>query len=150
MMFKTHLAFGFLVGLLLMPFLHPANQIAYIILVMLGAALSDIDHPESKIGRHFKILGFLFEHRGFFHSIFALPLVALIVYLITHNYLYALPILIGYLSHLLIDALTLEGVMLFHPFSNFRIRGFFRTGSFSEYIILLLLILFDALKLFKI
>ncbi|MCX6707917.1 MAG: metal-dependent hydrolase [Candidatus Woesearchaeota archaeon] len=152
MMFKTHIAFGFLVGLLLIQLWSPNNQILFIMAVLLGSALPDIDHPESKVGKKVKIAGFLFEHRGFFHSIFA----ALILYLVLLSFssfavysVYITGLVMGYLSHILIDAVTKEGIMPFHPLSRFRLNGFIRTGRVLEYIILAVLIAFDAWKLIK-
>ena len=152
MMFRTHVAFGFLVGLFLLQMWSPNNQILFMIMVLLGSALPDIDHPESKVGKRVKIIGFLFEHRGFFHSIFA----ALILYLVLLSFssfaaysVYITGLVMGYLSHILIDAITKEGIMPFHPLSRFRLNGFIRTGKVLEYIILVLLILFDAWKLVK-
>ena len=146
MMFKTHIAFGFLAGIIALPHLNPANQIFFICLVMLGALLPDIDHPQSKIGSKFKIVGFLFEHRGFFHSLLVIPLISLLIYYFTHSYTYILPVGIGYVSHLVSDAITKEGIMPFHPLSNFRLRGFVRTGGALEYLFFFAVFVFAAYR----
>ena len=145
-MFKTHVAFGFLAGIIALPHLNPGNQILFICFVMLGAMLPDIDHPQSKIGSKFKIIGFLFEHRGFFHSFLVIPLISLIIYYFTHSYTYILPIGIGYVSHLVSDAVTKEGIMPFHPISKFRVRGFVRTGGALEYIFFFAVAVFAAYR----
>ena len=67
MQFKTHLLFGMFLGLLVLPILNPNNSILFVMLVLIGSALPDIDHPNSKVGKWFKPIGWLFEHRGFFH-----------------------------------------------------------------------------------
>lgn len=152
MMFRTHIAFGFLVGLFLIQMWSPNNQILFIAMVLMGSALPDIDHPESKVGKRVKIIGLLFEHRGFFHSIFA----ALILYLVLLSFssfavysVYITGLVVGYLSHILIDAITREGIMPFHPLSRFRLNGPIHTGKIAEYIILVLLVVFDVWKLIK-
>ena len=149
MMFKTHLAFGFLVGLFSISHFHPSNQILFLVLVVFASILPDIDHPKSKLGKYFKPIGFLFEHRGFFHSLFVLPVIALLLYLLTKNFVYCLPILIGYSSHLITDMLTKEGIMPFHPLSRKAIRGFMYTGKGAEYILFIVLLVLDFWKLFN-
>jgi len=146
-MFKTHVAFGFLAGIVALPYLHISNQILFISLVMLGALLPDIDHPKSKIGSKFKVIGFLFEHRGFFHSFFVIPLAALIIYYFTHSYTYILPLCIGYISHLISDAVTKEGIMPFHPLTRLRLRGFIRTGGALEHIFLFAVVILSVYKI---
>lgn len=148
MMFKTHLAFGFLLGLLGLHYVQPENQLLYMALVLFGSALPDIDHPRSVVGRKVKIVAFLFEHRGFFHSLFAVILAAgAAAAFLPLNYAYALSL--GYFSHLLIDAVTLEGIMPFHPLTRWRIHGFLRTGAFYEVVVLIAIVLADGYWLIR-
>ena len=79
-MFKTHIAAGFLAGIFAVKYLAPANQILFMGLVLIGAALPDIDHPKSKLGSKFRIISMFFEHRGFFHSLFVLPVIAVALF----------------------------------------------------------------------
>jgi len=146
MMFKTHLAVGFLAGLFAITYLHPGNQILFMFLVLLGSALPDIDHPESKVGKRFKPFNYLLEHRGFFHSLFALVLVFIIAKLITNNQIMIGAVLIGYLSHILADILNEQGIMPFHPFSRFRLSGFIKTNTTAEFIVFLII---SALGIYK-
>ncbi|MBT3405949.1 metal-dependent hydrolase [Candidatus Woesearchaeota archaeon] len=146
MMFKTHLMFGFLLGLFGIQYLHPSNQVLFIIIAMFCSALPDIDHPDSKIGKNVKIIAFLFEHRGFFHSIWALLLV-FFLFSLTLGKVYVFAALIGYISHLLADAMTKEGIKVFHPFSKYAIRGFIRTGTLGELIVFLVVSVFSVYKL---
>ena len=138
MMFYTHLVLGFFVGLVGVQFLNPHNQIPFMLFCLFGAILPDIDHPKSKIGRHLKPITYLFTHRGFFHSLFAIVLFAMLIESLFGRMLtYA--IVLGYASHLLSDAATKEGIMPFHPVSSNRIRGFLVTGKTLEHIILIVL-----------
>jgi len=143
----THLAFGFLSALFSIQYLHPKNQILFLVLVLVGSLLPDIDHPKSTLGKRFKIFGWLFEHRGFWHSINALAIFAFISFLLfqTSAYFYALPI--GYVSHLVTDMITKEGVMWLHPLSKTRINGMIKTGSLLEYLFFIIVFVLGVLKL---
>ncbi|MCK4669938.1 MAG: metal-dependent hydrolase [Nanoarchaeota archaeon] len=146
MMGRTHMLFGFLVGLFAIQALHPSNQILFIFLVVLGALLPDIDHPDSKIGSKVRIVGALFEHRGFFHSLFAVALFVIPFWIFTSR-IYAYAILIGVLSHLLADMISHMGIMPFAPISRFKLRGFIKTNSIGENIILVVVFLLSIWKL---
>lgn len=141
MQFKTHLLFGLFLGLLTLPILNPTNSILFVCLVLLGSAMPDIDHPNSKMGRIFKPIGWLFEHRGFFHSIFPVLLLLLLTKLYS---LLFLPIAIGYISHILIDMTTKQGILLIHPILNIKISGFIRTGGIFEWFTFIILVLANA------
>ncbi len=148
-MFWTHLVFGFLLGTLGIMYFSPENQILFILLALIGSALPDIDHPNSKLGRKAGIIGLLFQHRGFFHSLFMLLIIAIFASLITKGvYLYAL--VIGFGSHLLIDSITREGIMPFHPIFQFRLRGPIYTGKTMEWIIFMGLFVSSILATLKI
>lgn len=93
----------------------------------LGGLLPDIDHPESVIGRRVRIisvpLASIFGHRGFTHSLLAVALIgAIAVHLTLQGQSLLLPICVGYLSHLLGDALSASGVPLLHPWSRKRYK----------------------------
>lgn len=146
MQFKTHILFGLLLGLLSLPILNPANSVLFVILVLIGSTLPDIDHPKSKVGKWFKPIGWLFEHRGFFHSIFPI----LLLLLLTKVYsLVFLPIAIGYISHIMIDMATKQGVLFIHPFLKVKISGFVKTGGIVESLIFISLIILNTVILIK-
>ncbi|MFC1753083.1 metal-dependent hydrolase [Thermoproteota archaeon] len=147
MMALTHLAFGFLTALFSIQFLHPKNQILFLILVMFGSLLPDLDHPRSKLGRKTKVLAWLFQHRGFMHSIYAVIIMFMLSRLIFWNAIYVWALPLGYLSHLVSDSFSKEGIMFFHPLSKAKLRGIVRTGSSAEYIILLILFFLGTWKL---
>lgn len=146
MMGRTHMLFGFLVGLFAIGILHPSNQILFIFLVVLGALLPDIDHPESKVGSKVKIVGKMFEHRGFFHSLFAVVLFVVPFWYFTSR-IYAYAILIGVVSHLAADVISHMGIMPFAPLSKLKLRGFIKTNSVGENIILVVVFCLSVWKL---
>ncbi|PIN86131.1 hypothetical protein COV19_06560 [Candidatus Woesearchaeota archaeon CG10_big_fil_rev_8_21_14_0_10_44_13] len=147
MMFKTHLAFGALAALFAIQYLNPRNQLLFFLVVVFASSLPDIDSPESKIGSKVKVIGWLFEHRGFFHSFIALGLFSLLFFLATKNELYSAAFFAGYASHIVIDAFTIEGIAPLHPVLKTRLKGFIRTGHFLEFIVFIGLVVFAVIKL---
>jgi inner membrane protein len=142
---KTHVAFAALFALIALKYVAVSHQILFFLLVLFGALLPDIDHPKSTIGKYFKIIGKLFKHRGIFHSLFALPLITLLVYWLFDTTRFTFPLLLGYTSHLIGDMLSKEGIKPFTPLSNWTWRGgVFRVGSPTEFIILGLLLALDG------
>jgi len=142
MRFRTHIIFSFLISLLIINSFNIQNKIIFIVILLIASALPDIDSYKSKVGKKIKPLSFLINiflgHRGIFHSLFLLILILLFIMLI--NYEIAAAFFIGYLSHLVLDSLTPEGVMFLYPFSKKRIQGFIRTGSLFENILFVLLL----------
>ena len=100
-----------------------------------GALLPDIDHPQSAVGRKLSPISIplsaLVGHRGVTHSLFAVGIAAITLYFWGGVSLVA-PVIVGYLSHLLADSLTLSGVPLLWP--NRRPYGIplCRTGDWRE------------------
>lgn len=152
MMFKTHLAFGFLIGLLSLKILNTNHPILFIILVVLFSSLPDIDHPKSKIGRKLFFISWpinlIFKHRGFFHSIFP-PLISFFILSYFNFIFFAFAIATGYLSHIIIDAITKEGINFLHPISKFKIQGPIRTGFLLEKILFIFIIILDIIFTIK-
>src|SRR3989338_6742276 len=73
MMFRTHLVFGFLFGLLVSSIFNVGNIYLFMLFVLFAAGLPDIDHPKSKYGRRLgiisKAINLVAGHRGIFHSL---------------------------------------------------------------------------------
>ncbi len=146
MLAKTHIAFGVLAGLVTLKFADISNPLLFIVLVVLGVFLPDIDHAKSKINNTLKItkiIPLFFSHRGFFHSIFAAGLVFVLLSWWL-GFIYGFGLFVGYVSHLLSDALTVQGVNFLHPVAQFRIRGPVKTGTLSEIIIFFAVLGVDA------
>lgn len=151
-MFKTHLAFGFLVGLLSLKILDTNHPILFILLVTVFSSLPDIDHPKSKIGRKLFFISWpislIFKHRGFFHSIFPPLILFFILYYFNLTFL-GIAVALGYLSHLIGDSITKEGINFLHPISKFRIQGPIRTGFLLEKIFFIFIIFLDVIFTIK-
>jgi len=143
MKFRTHLIFSFLIGILIINYFNIQNKIVFVAILLIASALPDIDSYKSKLGKKIKPISFLINiflgHRGIFHSPFFLILTSMLIAII--NLEIAAAFFIGYLSHLVLDSLTPEGVMFFYPFSKKRTKGPIRTGSLFENIFFILLLI---------
>lgn len=130
---KTHIVGGFLVGVLATQALD--INIGYAVVSAVGSLLPDIDEPKSTIGRKIPgtfLIKFLFSHRGFFHSLLATGLFYLILLMVTGQAL-ALLFTAGYISHLLLDAITPSGVPFLYPKKQRYSLNLIRTGGIIEY-----------------
>jgi|TARA_Y100000310_G_scaffold324156_1_gene385662 inner membrane protein len=143
-MFKTHLAFGVLIGLIVLNIFTFENKILFSIFLIIGAILPDIDIMTSKVGSKFRplswFLGMLFGHRGLIHTIYVPILVFILLTLFGYSLL-GYGFLIGYLSHLIIDALNIKGVSFFKPLIKLHIRGFIKSGGILEYLLLSIIVI---------
>ena len=143
MLFRTHLAFGLFVALMVSKFALQEDLRSYllfVVFILFGAVFPDVDHPDSKIGRLVRPVAVLFEHRGFFHSFFAMAIFAVVLYVLSSEMLYPIAFLLGYSSHILLDSLTIQGIMPLHPVSRFRVRGFMKAGAFYEHVLFFILV----------
>ncbi len=98
----THVLIGTGLSLIL---LRPYDVLSVLVSSYLGSVVPDLD--------------FRYEHRAFLHNVFACLILTLIVYFVKMN---AAAFCISYLSHLLLDMLTVKGVALFWPLNDKRIR----------------------------
>lgn len=152
---ETHSTGGVCISLIMLNsiftlFLIPYD-IAYKILLIalffhfsyIGSLFPDIDQRKSSISQMYpflsKHLGSKCRHRGFTHSLLCLALIILILYTILHVSNFNIIFLIifigficGYISHLILDFFTAEGIELFFPWkANFKIAKI-KTGSKIE------------------
>ena len=132
MLFRTHIAIAATAALTVLNYAQ--LPLGFFVAALAGAALPDIDHPASPLGRFFKPVSWLFEHRGFWHSALAAALWVIPVAL-AFGSVAVLGLLLGFACHVLADAATPHGIMPLHPFSRLRLRGPIRTGSAIEAII---------------
>lgn len=152
---ETHSKGGYIVGLLLLPYIYKVFLLEYnlsyrIVLLFIyayfthfGALLSDIDMRSSYMSKRFpiiyKVFGKRFRHRSFTHSLIFIGLIALIGEIVTassdNNIVFICifsGILAGVFSHICLDLITKEGVELFYPVGiNFSILPI-KTSSRTE------------------
>lgn len=148
MLFKTHLLFGILFGILALETIAVPHPILFLLLFAFFSIFPDIDSPHSKLGKKLSLLSwiisFVFGHRGFIHSIW-IPLTLSILFWYNGLSYIAIAIFSGYLTHLFVDALTRGGIrfLWFGP----RISGFFRTGGILEALVFLALAIILLVKI---
>ncbi len=136
---KTHITGGIAASLAFAQITHYEPAILLIGGVA-GALIPDICHGSSKIGRALpflsKIISTLFGHRTFTHSLLFLFLANLLFQAILPNEALTAGILVGMISHILLDMATKRGVKLLFPFSlNVRLPLTTTTGSFFEHLV---------------
>ena len=150
MLFRTHLAFSFLLALISIDFFKISNSILFLIIFLFFSLVPDLDEHSSKISRKFRFLAFfirlLFKHRGFLHSVYIPFLLSLFLFIINQKFL-GLAVILGYLSHLILDAFTIQGIHPLYPILNKRIRGFIKVNSFLENILFVIILILIIYKL---
>jgi len=150
-MWRTHIAFGLLSGLLF--FKHfGATWFVFLPLAMIGSLFPDVDHENSKINKILpvtKIVPTLFKHRGFFHSIWPAMIFYFGFHLARLDYI-GIPLAIGYIAHLVSDGLTEAGCNLLHPITTMRIQGFIRTNGIMEHATFGIILVANVLLVLKI
>lgn len=121
--------------------LGPAQTGLFLSLAILGSLLPDIDHTESKLGRRIRPISFvitkIFGHRTLTHSLTLYFFLSVLGYFAFPQYqIQLLAIVVGAISHLLLDSLNPSGVPLFYPHpARFSIAKI-RTGSLLEHVFL--------------
>ena len=149
MLFRTHLAFGFLIGLCLIDFFNLEKQILFMVVLLFFSIFPDIDESSSRVAKRLKPFSYLavvFGHRNIFHTIYFPIAISAVLFIFDLRAL-ALAVLIGYLLHLFLDLITKRGIALFYPLSKRRIKGFIKVGSLIENLIFLVLIALITYKL---
>ena len=136
MLWKTHLAFGLLLGLVIKEYAFSSFSWWIVGIIGFAALLPDIDTPVSWIGRRAKIISYslklFFEHRGLTHSFLFMGIIGVLGFAVFPEYnAYFIAVLFGIFAHIFLDCLTKEGVRVLWPF-GFRIRGWLRTGGLVE------------------
>ena len=137
MMFLTHVSFAFLISLLIIRFSGYNLDFVFVIMVLLGSVLPDLDSAKSFIGRKIRVVSIFLKHRAFFHSLLTAVFLGVIIFLLTQNSFYSLGFITGFVSHLLLDSLTRTGVTPFWP-SRLKLRGGLITGSWPDWFLFLL------------
>jgi inner membrane protein len=146
---KTHVLGGAAAGLLYLS-VNPVNDpLLFVSSCAIGALIPDIDHTGSTIGRKVplldNIISAIFGHRTFTHSLLFLFLTFLLFRFTNWNIDFEFGILIGMFSHLVLDALTKEGIQFLWPIKiRVGIPGGIRTGGPFERVFMLALVLYLA------
>ncbi|KOO51031.1 metal-dependent hydrolase [Viridibacillus arvi] len=136
---NTHILGGITAGL---AFAQISNYDPLILIgsSVVGALIPDICHSGSKIGRTFrmtsKIVNKIFGHRSFTHSLLFLLLMSFVMNTYISNESITAGVLLGMVSHYILDMATKNGIKLFFPVKiTVRFPLTTRTGSKVENIV---------------
>ena len=142
---KTHLAIGALIILFFLPHIED-GKFFFIAVVLITSLLPDIDNRFSNFSRRgpLRLLGFLKNHRGIFHS-FTFCIVVSVVLAFYWPFL-ALPFFLGYAFHLIADSWTAQGIRPFWPWKRI-LNGHVRDGSVIENSVFIVFLVLDVVVL---
>ena len=149
MLFRTHIAFSFLIGVYLIDFLKIENQILFMVVLLFFSVFPDVDEGSSKVFkklRPFSYIAALLGHRKIFHTVY-FPIAFFFVLFVFDLRLISVAVLVGYLLHLFLDLITKKGLALFYPISQKRVRGFVKVGSFFENLVFFMILILIGYKL---
>jgi len=144
----THIAMGLYLFLMFERLATIENRLVLFLIIIAGAILPDIDIATSTFGKRIKIVGEVFKHRGFIHTIFALIIFSLLVHTIWHNNIYTLGFALAFLFHLILDSFTKAGIKPF--WFGWKLKGFTKTGSVVDKFIFVFLVIVSVLIVFDI
>ncbi len=150
MKYYTHILAGVLTYFILLSLNIFEPNITLLMAIVIGSLLPDIDHPNSYINNQLKItkpIGRTIKHRGITHSVEFIVILWAIFHFIGISYYIKVGIIIGVITHLVMDAMTISGIYVSYIFHGPHIRGPIRTGHTSEKVIfgILLLILLSII-----
>lgn len=108
---------------------------------VVGGLIPDICHGGSKIGRTLpfisRIVNILFGHRSFTHSLLFMFIVGSLLHTYEQNAAVTVGLLVGMMSHYILDMSTKKGIQLFFPLTiRVRFPLTTRTGGKVEELIL--------------
>lgn len=174
MLYKTHIAGGLALGYILfnkVPMLNvDITESKTLIIItsglVLGSLFPDIDHKNSYLSRKLKPVSFItskvFKHREFTHSIVGTISISYLMYFILsktnmeymYKSMFSKAFTIGIISHIILDMMTISGVVLFYPLYKKRvgIRMFNHRNSkveSKEIIIMIIFIIIALISYFK-
>ena len=79
MLWKTHIILALIIAYVAT--IEAGFNVLILVFAILGALIPDIDEKHSKLGKHFKIVSYVFDHRGFFHTIWMAGILSIIILL---------------------------------------------------------------------
>jgi len=118
----THVAFGLFLGTLFYYFLD--IDFSFILLAGFSAFLPDIDW------RMEHSWGMGDVHRKVLHNVWVLIVMVILTYLLSNSLFLSFGIIIGFVSHLIADSFTREGVFWLYPLGKDN-RKYFLSGPLS-------------------
>ncbi|MTT31296.1 metal-dependent hydrolase [Terrilactibacillus sp. BCM23-1] len=144
---KTHIVGGLAAALISVQYEPTLDPFLVLPFATLGSLLPDICHSGSKIGRKLPVLARLirifFGHRTMTHSLLFLIIIGYLGYRFVPYSDLTTGLMIGIISHLILDAATKQGIKLLFPLSmSIKLPITTHTGSRTEKLIRHLLSLY--------
>ncbi|MCL6559796.1 MAG: metal-dependent hydrolase [Firmicutes bacterium] len=134
MLWRTHFFIGTSIGFMLTQ--EPSIVLTCAGISGLASLLPDIDEPNSWIGVRMPVIPAILKsaagHRGVMHSLVAAAGISLLAFLSLKNPLYSVSLLLGYLSHLVLDSLNPSGVPWLYPYKKCFSLPLVKTGGALE------------------
>src|SRR3989338_865471 len=150
MLSRTHAAFAIFLAFFSLNFFEASNVLAFLFFTAFFSLLYDIDEHNSFIGKRARpvsnIIELIFRHRGLLHTLYV-PIIFSLVFFIFNKKILVATVLIGYLSHLSLDALTPAGIAPLQPLLKFKIKFFIKTGSIIEFLLFLAFLALDLVAI---
>lgn len=145
MLLRTHYAIAVFFILLFIESVE--SQVVFVLAVLVGTQLPDIDSRYSRIGhkRIARVLQWFTRHRGIIHSFPFLLVVTILLVAVWP--VGAFGFFLGYSLHLLGDAFTPDGIRPFYPLKK-KSRGTLRTGGTVELALFVGFVIVDVLLIF--
>ncbi len=142
MLIRTHVMFA--IFLVLIFFQHVSNRFLFLIMVLVGTVVPDLDTNRSSYGRHliFRPMQFFMKHRGVLHSFTTAALLSLLIAVFFP--VASFGFFLGYVGHLIIDSFTPDGIRPFWPLKYGSV-GPVRTGGRLEETLFFVMVFVDIL-----
>lgn len=140
---KTHIIGGLAASLAYAQF-SDGDPVLLVGAGVIGAIIPDICHGGSKIGRALpllsKVINTLFGHRSFTHSLLFLVIMGILLNSFVSNEAVQEGIMVGMISHLVLDMATRNGIKLLFPLkTRVRLPITTRTGGAVESVVMAVL-----------
>jgi len=148
MLTRTHFILSLFILLLIYPQL--TNPIIFSIFFLIAAFFPDIDSRNSRIGKNIFLrpLQWVISHRGIFHSVFVLSISSAVIFIFNNKA--AIGFFLGYLFHLILDAITIQGIKPFYPLTKLKVSFILKSGSIIEETIFILFFIIDIFLIIRI
>jgi len=146
MLLRTHLAFSAFFVLYFLPFVN--SKMAFLVMAIIGTLIPDIDLMHSYVGKrwYFRPIQWFVKHRGIIHSLTFAVVISIIIAI--YFPVLAFGFFLGYASHLIGDAITIEGIRPFWPLRSESL-GRMRVGGIGEKTLFYVLVLIDILMIVR-
>ena len=146
MLFKTHITFGIFIYLLFFSYFQ--RPLLTLMGFLIGIIIVDLDSRSSTFGKkwYFRPIQWFTKHRKALHTIFFGIIITSII--ATASIEIGVGFFLGFMSHLILDSLTIRGIKPLHPLTQKKISGYIRSGGIAEDILFVFFLISDIALVF--